>query len=316
MDNSADRSIEHRRLIEETVARFISPDAILLDLEEQPVMKGFSATEIYRYQVRVDYRKEDLVTSYIIKKASLNERRVLALLHEQRVSVPYSFSRDYESDQPCYLCMQDVDYETDYGSLDVEVVLGQEYELLAHLHAANLGRRQDLLWLPEADRRYISRMLRERWEPSWTQAVQNEEFAAVFQSYIPQIEAMADSITDEMETILTDESSLTLVHTDLHPGNVRVQNNTNVRYIDWEEARYGSFYLDIPLRFTGLEQAERYRRALEAKGISINRDEFNRRYLTASRYIGLRYMGWTLGSWNTNRHTFESMIQYMNMVLR
>lgn len=316
MDSSADRSAEHRRLIEETVARFLSPDAILLDMEEQPVMKGFSATEIYRYQVRVDYRKEDLVTSYFIKKASLNERRVLALLHEQRVSVPYSFSRDYESDQPCYLCMQDVDYETDYGSLDVKVVLGQEYGLLAHLHAANLGRRQDLLWLPEADRRYISRMLRERWEPSWTQAVQNEEFAAVFQSYIPQIQAMADSIADEMETILNDESSLTLIHTDLHPGNVRVQINTNVRYIDWEEARYGSFYLDIPLRFTGLEQAERYRMALEAKGISINPDEFRRRYLTASRYIGLRYMGWTLGSWNTNRHTFESMIQYMNMVLR
>ncbi|MFC3768759.1 aminoglycoside phosphotransferase family protein [Paenibacillus sp. GCM10012303] len=315
MDCSADRNVELRRLIEEAVACFISPDAVVLDLEEQPVHKGFSATDIYRHQVQVEYRNERLVTSYITKNASLKERRVLALLHRQGAAVPYSFSRDYEEDQSRYVCIQDVDYATDYGAVDAEQVLGQEFELLAHLHASNLGRRHELLWLPEADSGYISRMLRERWEPSWNRAVQDKDFAALFQSYIPDIQAAAQSIAGDLEPILNDASSHTLIHTDLHPGNVLVQNNTRIRYIDWEEAGYGSFYLDIPLRFTSLEKAEKYRMALEARGVSIDQDEFRQRYITASRYIGLRYMGWTFGSWRTDRHTLESMIQYMNMVL-
>lgn len=59
----------------------------------------------------------------------------------------------------------------------------------------------------------------------------------------------------------------TLIHNDLNPGNVLVRRNTEVYFIDWEEARYGSLFLEFPLRCTTRGHAVRYRDYLSELGI-------------------------------------------------
>lgn len=94
-----------------------------------------------------------------------------------------------------------------------------------------------------------------------------------------------------------------------------VHNNTDVFFIDWKEARYGSLFLDIPLRFHTSEQIEEYRELLDAKGIEIPDRHFNQLYCIASRYLGLRYMSWNLGAWTSNSHAKEGLKKYLDMVV-
>lgn len=109
-------------------------------------------------------------------------------------------------------------------------------------------------------------MIYGRWKPAWEEAKNNEQFIETFGEYIPEVEAISNSITSDIEVVLNDESSPTLIHNDLNSGNVFVHNNDDVFFIDWEEARYGSFFLDIPLRFE-FNKAREYREVLASLGL-------------------------------------------------
>src|SRR5262245_22874254 len=108
-------------------------------------------------------------------------------------------------------------------------------------------------------------------------------------SAIPRVEAAAATIVADMSSLLQDVQAQTLIHADIHPSNVLVQQGTPY-FIDWQTARWGPLYLDLPHHHCTLAQAELYRRALAARGYTIPQDTFAARYRVAARYIGLRYM--------------------------
>src|SRR5947209_15154520 len=70
--------------------------------------------------------------------------------------------------------------------------------------------------------------------------------------------------------------------------------------IDWGQARYGSFYLDLPNYFTP-DSVHSYRDALAELGLDIPEDAFMRRYREAGRYPGFKYVGVLLHRWVAGR---------------
>src|SRR6266540_5145547 len=70
---------------------------------------------------------------------------------------------------------------------------------------------------------------------------------------------------------------LTLIHADINPSDVLVQDGKPY-FIDWQTARWGPLYLDLPHHHCTLAQAELYRRALAARGYAIPPDAFAAHY--------------------------------------
>ncbi len=79
------------------------------------------------------------------------------------------------------------------------------------------------------------------------------------------------------------------------PEDIRLWRNAP-RFIDWEQAAYGTLYLDLPNYFL-VETALAYRDALAAHGHAIPVPEFLERYHEVGRYMGLRYLGAALALW-------------------
>lgn len=135
-----------------------------------------------------------------------------------------------------------------------------------------------------------------------------------FGTYFSEIDAVSGKIVDELEAVWKDETTHTLIHNDLNPGNVLVHNNDDVMFIDWEEARFGSLFLDIPMR-VDRSQAGEYREVLASLGWELPADTFEQRYRAASRYLGLRYMTWSLGAWLKDPGNEAGLRRYLDMVV-
>src|SRR5439155_13023797 len=134
------------------------------------------------------------------------------------------------------------------------------------------------------------------WRPWWTKARRDSAFDACFAAEIPTVEAAASTIASEVGQLLDSKDCLTLIHNDINPSNVFVLNGRPY-YVDWQSASYGPWYLDLPHHHCNLTQAEHYRQALEERGVSIPSEQFAESYRIAARYVGLRYMWWTLEYW-------------------
>lgn len=303
------------KLVQETVKKFIDPKAEVLSIESKAIYMGLQAVELMRHSVLIKILDETSKLSLVSKHATRIERLVLSRLYSQKASVPFSLSYGYEVDERSLICLQDVDYQTDYKTINIRLLQKSEPSALSHIHISNFGQRKELSWLPEVDSFHIEKMLYERWKPQWQAAKGNEQFRATFGEYIPLVEAVANTISEDIQYVIKDDSSQTLIHNDLNPGNVLVHNNTDVFFIDWEEARYGSLFLDIPLRCGTSEQIEEYRGLLAANTMEFADNHFNQMYTIASRYLGLRYMSWNLGAWTNNSHAKDDLKKYLDMVV-
>jgi Ser/Thr protein kinase RdoA (MazF antagonist) len=181
-------------------------------------------------------------------------------------------------------------------------------------HAANFAQTTALAWLPRVDRGYLEQMLFQRtWRPAWQQALSSPAFVETFRSAIPWVEAAAATIVDDMASLLEDAQAQTLIHADINPSNVLVQDGTPY-FIDWQAAMWGPLYLDLPHHHCTLAQAEHYRRALAACGYVIPADRFAAQYHVAARYIGLRYMWWTLEYWLSDPTQTAWVQHYIGLV--
>lgn len=299
-------------MIQESMLQFISKTAIVLEVESSPLNLGYQAVNLSRHKVLIDNEGTKEYVSFITKMANKTERQILHRLFLQSANVPFSRTHDLNSENRSLICIQDVDYKTNYQSLELEMLQKKELHALAYIHKTNHGLRGELSWLPLANRDHIEKMVYERWKPAWEEAKNNEQFIETFGKYIPEVEAISNSIANDIEVVLNDESSHTLIHNDLNPGNVLVHNNNDVFFIDWEEARYGSFYLDIPLRFE-LNKAKEYREVLASLGLETPIERFEKQYVIASRYLGIRFMTWNLGAWTTNVNAKDGLQKYLNM---
>ncbi|WP_238652466.1 phosphotransferase [Paenibacillus piscarius] len=302
------------KLVQRTVREYINPKAEVLSIESNSMGLGFQAVELNRHSVIIQADYKTSRVSLVSKQATRLERQVLRALYAQRANVPYSYSDGAESEERSLVCLQDVDAQTDYGSLDIHSLQLSETKTLSHIHLTNFGQKKELSWLPEADSLHIEKMILERWKPQWQKAKENEQFIDVFGDYILSVEAAANTILEDIQQVIHDETSQTLIHNDLNPGNVLVHNNADVYFIDWEETRYGSIFLDIPLRFRTSEQLEEYKRQLAVSNIEFPINQFSQLYAIASRYLGLRYMSWNLGAWTSDSRAKDDLRKYLDMV--
>ena len=282
-------------LFETTIRRHVAPAAHVTGFMERPSGKqGYSGATIRIYDVDVMDNATHSVVPLVTKDVGSVERETLAVLGQQsHPNVPYSCCLDPHDDQPSLLCMQ---YIGSNGSADQASVAEQAAVGLARIHAANLGRGEELRWLPRADHDYVNGgFILENWRDTWALTLPDEEFAAVYGEYTAPLNRAAEQFLASMDELWEAGDSLTLVHGDLHAGNVLVEGGTPY-FIDWEQSRYGTLYFDLPNYFT-LEQSLAYRDALEERGHTLPHQSFVRHYGETARMIGFKYMGFWLERW-------------------
>lgn len=317
-------SEEVRELLQATVERFVVPGGAITHIEPLPIAAGLSGDFPERFEVVVqvdDAPGSELTTRLVIKHASLIERKTLAHLQAQLPApggghVPFNHTNDLVSDRPRPLCMQDLGDQNRPYSLDpiTPDLQRAEADAWAGTHVANLGRRSELDWLPAAGRAWFDGMIERRFfRPNWERAKADPAFVARFGDHIDEVERVAAHIVDDMVALHDEGTSLTLVHTDVNPGNVRLLDGKPY-IIDWGTARYGSFYIDIPHHFDTVERAMIYREAVGERGVEIPEREYVERFRVAARYTGLSYIWWTLDGWQTDRALDAWVLHYLRMI--
>lgn len=192
---------ELRNTIQNTIDRFVSPNAEILSIKDLDLAYGTSAVELKRHEILLRKDIHDWSINLISKKASLIERRTLNYLKDQSANVPFSFTLNMTSNSREYLCIQDVDYETDYNNLDIELLQKNEQSALADIHAFNFKKYYKLKWLPLLDSEYIQSVLNEKWEPNWNNAKSDPNFISHFGDLIPEVDKVADHIVKDMDNV-------------------------------------------------------------------------------------------------------------------
>jgi fructosamine-3-kinase len=299
-------------LLTQTLRRFIEPTAEITGATATALAPGMSGAAVHRYHVSYTAGGLPAVASLVTKVATRREWEVLRYLNaQQQPNVPFAHTLDEDSSDRILICMRDVGDTTRPTSLEpiTDAQLQREAAGLASIHAASMAQEAALTWLPQVDRRYLEEMLFARnWRPAWERALASLTFRETFRDTIPRVEAAATTIVDDMSSLLQDTQIQTLIHTDLNPSNVLVQGGIPF-LIDWQAAMWGPLYLDLPHHHCTLAQAEHYRLAMAAQGVTLLPDAFAARYRVAARYTGLRYMWWTLDTW-LNDPTQTAWVQH------
>jgi aminoglycoside phosphotransferase (APT) family kinase protein len=298
-----------------TLQRFVADDTQIVSSTSIPLQGGMSGSAVTRHMIHYTTARGASTISLITKDADQHEWRVLEHLQsQQQPNIPFAHTLDTLHGEQLQICLQDVGDQNRPTSLDpiTETELAREAAGLAAIHAANFLAALD--WLPAMSASYIHDMLFVRaWQPAWERAVADPHFATTFQETIPRIEAAAATIVQDMQALLDEPAAQTLIHADLNPSNVLVDQGQPY-FIDWQTAMRGPFYIDLPHHHCTLTQAEHYRQALAAQGHNISRQDFAERYLVAARYIGFRYMWWTLDYWRDDPTQTPWVQHYLDLV--
>jgi aminoglycoside phosphotransferase (APT) family kinase protein len=304
-------------LLLRTLQRFVAADAHIAHITSVPLRGGMSGSAVSRHTIQYTTAAGPATISLITKDADRHEWRVLQHLHaQQQPNIPFAHTIDTGSGERLLICLQDVGDQNRPTSLDPisETELAREAAGLAALHTANFQQHIPLDWLPSMNPSYVQDMLFERaWRPAWETAVADARFATTFRDAIPRVETAAATIVGDMRALLSESVSQTLIHADLNPSNVLVYDGQPY-FIDWQTAMRGPFYIDLPHHHCTLTQAEHYRQALAAHGYIISRQDFAERYRVAARYIGFRYMWWTLEYWLADQAQTPWVQHYIGLV--
>jgi hypothetical protein len=306
-------------LLHRTIERFISPVSAIIHTAAQPLASGLSGDLIQRVGVRwIDNQGVTRAMTLIVKNATRTERLVLdRLQHLSPRHVPFAHSLTPDADEAALVCLQDLgDQHRPHSLAAIDPLLQQrEAEALADIHLAHLEAR-DLAWLPAADAAYFASTIeRQFFRPAWDRVTQTPRFREHFGPVIAAVEQQAGTIVEAMRTLHERGEWRTLVHTDINPSNVLVWEGAPY-LIDWGTAHVGSLFLDLPHHFPTLEQAELYRVALARRGREIDPGTFTEAHILAARYIGLRYLWWTLEAWMEDAGAEPWVRHYLKMVLQ
>lgn len=270
---------------------------MVTSIHERPAGdQGASGAHIRYFDVTSTQRRgarehHDVLVS---KDASLFERRVLQLLTSQGCAVPPVYLTDVTSDTrvPVYMPYLEAHPAQALGHPESPLTRAIA-DGLAAIHAAN--RQQPPPWLPHVSDDYRARLWLTAWQGQWERNLADPLFAAEFGPYTARLAASLERLFETLNALTAEGTSLTLLNTDLIPEDIRLWRNTP-RFIDWEQAAYGTLYLDLPNYFI-VETALVYRDALAACGYEIPVPEFLERYHEVGRYMGLRYLGHALDVW-------------------
>lgn len=285
-------------LVAHTVRRHIRPEAAIVSCTPTAMQageQGYSGAQVVRQVVTFRTSPGSLETTTLITKhAPLVERRVLDLLQEQGQSVPFSHTLDLATDAPALICQQDV--QPPGADVVLPTDLHQQVaRCLARIHLANRGKAVELAWLPRADYAYFVDSILADFREQLAQAMQQPAFLSQCGDVARQMEHAIEPFLTSMAALWAEAETHTLIHADMMDTHVLVQADRPY-LIDWGQARYGSFYLDLPNYFTP-GSVGFYREALAELGAVIPAAEFMQRYRAAGRYPGFKYMGFLLHLW-------------------
>lgn len=311
-----------RTLFEETLQKYADPTALLDAVEVLPGGKqGYSGSVLVYYAVSYKNSRNEFNTVRLVtKQAPLTERRVLQRLSEQHLpGLAFSHTLDLVTDTPLSRPSGAgqpppppavLDLEADVSTVICQKYLesealnpspefkGQAATSLAVIHSANLGKQAELAWLPVTDAAfYNSYILGKAFWPNWQLSLEIPEFEQRFGHLTRPLEDAEKHFLDFAGTLWREGDTLTLVHADLHGEHVMADQGQPY-FIDWGQAHYGSFYLDLPNYFT-VNEALEYRRSLAERGYDISKKEFLERYQEAGRYVGFKYLSYCLWAWRT-----------------
>jgi len=283
-------------LLQETIDRYVSPGARVLGATPLPGgEQGYSGATVRYYDVRFAPAAGALDHVHLITKdGALRERRVLARLGAQgHPTIPFSHTLDLTTDAPALFCQQHVGSQRAGAAPDF---VPQVAEGLAAIHCANLGRAAEMDWLPRADHTFfVGTLLAVYWRPHWETTIAHAAFAEEFGEYAQKLEEAAGHFLRTMDALWAEGDSLTLTHADIYHPHVLVYEGRPY-FIDWGQAKYGSFYLDLPNYFTP-DTVLLYRDALARRGHEIPVADFLERYYEVGRYPGFTYMPIPLSQW-------------------
>ncbi len=282
------------RLLEDTLRAHVTASARLTAFSVEPTPereRDYGRALVQRYMVKYESEPGSGAVTLLVKEAPLVERRVMTLLTQQgQQGVPYSHALDLTSDALVSICQQDVVPDK------VEVLphsRARAVENLARIHLASAGTSTANTWLPRADRSYFEGgYVLDDSRRAWDEAMQVTDFASQWGPERRRLEQAATRFLADMDRLWEEGDSLTLIHADLHDAHLLVHEGEPY-FIDWGQARYGSFYLDLPNIFS-LEEAGLYRDALARLGRPVPKALFEERYRMASRYVAFKYMGYTI----------------------
>jgi hypothetical protein len=216
---------------------------------------------------------------------------VLDLLSAQRQSIPVTWVED-----PLQVAQARIvqEYAADYPWRAPGTSLTQQTaDALAAIHAANLGSRPP--WLPNADRSFVDELYLRATQQEWERNLADPVFAQEFGRFTEPLHAALDRLLTALGELSREGQTLTLINTDITPEHLRLARGKPC-FIDWDQAHYGSLYLDLPNVFS-VDTALLYRDALARHGLEIAPADFLERFREVGRYMGLRYLEVGLLNW-------------------
>lgn len=275
-------------------------------IKDDPPHQGESGGEVNQYTI--GYTLADGIVVHTLqvvdKQATQLERRVVHLLMEQQQAIPPTYIPDLTSDsrQPIYM-----QYANPRSRQHVEGNISNPTtqpiaDGLAKIHATNRTRCPD--WLPKVADNVMHELYLNETQIVWDRCMQDNDFHAEFASYDqPLKQALEDFV--KLNQYLTDEGdTLTLINADLHPDHIRLLTDEHPVFIDWEQACYGSFYLDL-VNYFSIETVLLYRDALANTGYPIPAAVFMERFREVGHFMGLRYLEVGLLAWEAGGEAWQ-----------
>ncbi|WP_433581864.1 hypothetical protein [Paenibacillus amylolyticus] len=150
-------SVTLQHLIKQTINQYVSSDIHIQSIKSNPVGAGSQAVELLRHHIEFLINGVNKDISFVTKKATFIERSAFSRLFLQGANVPYSLSNEIHTQDRSLICIQDVDYQTDYSHLDIDLLQNKELQALAYIHGTNMGSKKELPWIPIVDRSHIHR---------------------------------------------------------------------------------------------------------------------------------------------------------------
>lgn len=280
---------------EQLLAQIYGETRRVTAVEEQPGgPQGYSGSQIRYFDVdSLDARGAAYRDRLVVKQASRLERRIAQHLAGQGAAVPPVVIPDLGNPERAAIYMPYLESRPPYAEGHDSPLTASMAEGLAGIHAAN--RLQPPPWLPHASDNFEQRLWLYAWREKWAENLARPDFAATFGAYTDRLEAAHERLLRHLAALTAEGTSLTLLNVDLIPDHIRLWQG-RACFIDWEQSSYGPLYLDLPNAFT-VETALAYRDALARHGYAIPEVEFMERFHEVSRYMGLRYLGFSLWQW-------------------
>lgn len=257
--------------------------------------QGASGSQVRYYTVTSEDASGNIAKQVMVTKAAtLLERRIMHHLTAQQCAVPPVYIPDVSSEGQLPIYMPFLDECPSLADNHPDRPLTRSAaDGLAGIHARN--RKNPPPWLPHASDDFLRRLWLYAWREEWEKNLKDAEFAAEFGRCTEPLNSAMEQFMHTLEALTAEGDTLTLLNVDLTPAHPRLWRG-EIRFIDWQQSAYGTLYLDLPNHFT-VETALTYRDALARHGYEIPVLDFMERYREVGRYMGLRYLGFSLWQW-------------------